>query len=407
VKFGNAFKKDLIPVPKIYGYDKTNNNSKAKFIIDSDEALKGCSGYVKFDNGEMQQGSISTVFSFHSSRINNRMAGRSNKEDGAIFYYEGIESNQVFSCEIIGNTNELNYIQQLFEQNKGVHRLGKSKSAQYSRVDFINFKIEELQDIETLQSPVYIVFQSPVITYNKYGVAVPDIEILKNELGKYFKDIKNIDIISSAEWVEQYMGVWKSKTPRENAFAIGTTIKLDFEKTETSIKDLEINGLGERKNEGFGRVKLLNLTENLERKKYIPPPNNKTTSYEVEYNNETLKDILNNQTENENLVQIQMQAIDKAGKYTGKLSNSLISRLKEELVRCNSISDWSNFMSSIKGKKAYEELDKENLWDDVSSLYFKNSNNEKETTFLNQKEFYLTFFKTLRKKSKKKQKDEK
>ncbi|MDZ4244940.1 MAG: hypothetical protein U1D98_03400, partial [Candidatus Gracilibacteria bacterium] len=51
----------------------------------------------------------------------------------------------------------------------------------------------------------------------------------------------------------------------------------------------EINGLGERKNEGFGRVKLLDLTEDIERKKYIPPPNNETISYEVEYKNEKNK----------------------------------------------------------------------------------------------------------------------
>ncbi len=399
VKYNNAFKENLLPVPKIYGYDKTQTESKAKFISEAETPLKGIPGFALINNEKLELGSVDTVFSFHSSRNKNRLAGRSTEEAGGIFYYEAIDKNQVFRCEILGMHSDLEYIQALFEQKGGIHRVGKSKSAQYSRAKFTNFKITETIKIANeTKSTAYIVFQSPVITYNKYGTAVPDLEIIKNELNHYSEKIGEVQIFSAPDWVENYMGTWQSKTPRENAFAVGTTIKVEFTGSCDSEK-LEFEGLGEHKNEGCGRVKVMTLESDLERTEIKAPPSNSQEFKDSGYVHKVLKKILTEQINAEKIADMEFDAIGKAAKYATKISNSLITRLKYNLQNCNSIQEWQSFMSGIEGKKAHKELDRYFLWEDIKNLVADGQ----DTSFEYRKDYYLCFFKFLRVKSKKQQ----
>lgn len=424
VKFNNAFLKGTMPVPKIYGYDKTENKSKAQFIIDAKEPLKACDGFVKIKDKKIIKHNISTIFNFHTSRFKNRIAGKSTEEDGSIFYYEGIDEHQVFECNIMGSEGDLNYIQSLLEKKNGIHRMGKSRSAQYSKVKFDNFSISECEKMTYEDNKIiYIVFQSPVITYNEFGIAVPNMEIIKKELSLYFENISNFQSISSTEWVENYMGVWQSKTTRENSFAIGTTILFGFDKVKNEINNLEFNGLGERKNEGYGRIKIFTeLPESLDRinEKDHDKINSNSTFYanDNSYSKVILQDLYNLQLKSEEYSKYQKQAIEKAKNYVNKLSNSLIYKLKDELFAAKDLSEWQCFLDKIKDKKAGKEIEKIHLWDTLyylkviveSSIDKKRGNEdtmiENIDDFNKQKEFYLTFFKTLRIKSKKQQNNE-
>jgi CRISPR-associated protein Csx10 len=424
VKFNNAFLKGTMPVPKIYGYDKTENESKAQFIIDAKEPLKACDGFVKIKikDEEIIKYNISTIFNFHTSRFKNRIAGKSTEEDGSIFYYEGIDEHQVFECNIMGREGDLNYIQSLLKKNNGIHRMGKSRSAQYSKVKFNNFSISECEKMTYEDNKIiYIVFQSPVITYNEFGIAVPNMEIIKKELSLYFENISNFQSISSTEWVENYMGVWQSKTTRENSFAIGTTISFNYNKTKDEINNLEFNGLGERKNEGYGRIKIFTeLPESLVRinEKDHDKKNSNSPFYANDNSKVILQDLYNLQLKSEEYSKYQKQAIEKAKNYVNKLSNSLIYKLKDELFAATDLSKWQCFLDKIKDKKAGKEIENIHLWD---TLYYlkdivesgKDKKKDNKDTmieniddFNKQKEFYLTFFKTLRIKSKKQQNNE-
>ncbi|MGB5024950.1 MAG: RAMP superfamily CRISPR-associated protein, partial [Saprospiraceae bacterium] len=96
VNFNPAFIKETLPIPKIYGYDKINPESKAEFVFKNKSLpLKGLSGFGKIDPKSIFTKNINTVFSFHNSRKDNRSAGRSTEDKGAIFYYEAIDTGQV------------------------------------------------------------------------------------------------------------------------------------------------------------------------------------------------------------------------------------------------------------------------------------------------------------------------
>jgi CRISPR-associated protein Csx10 len=401
VIFNTAFIKGALPIPNIYGYDKIKPESLAEFIFDKHLPLKGLSGMGEISNKVLLKRNVETTFSFHNSRSENRMAGRSTEEDGAIFYYEGIAPNQTFTSELIGSKSNLEYIKSLLAQFDGVHRMGKSKSAQYSKVKFTDFEITDWKNKvdKDLHSPAYLVFQSPVITYNLYGMAVPDLAILQTELESIIGcQIKQLSIASTSDFIENYMGVWQSKTPREAAFDIGTTLKVEFEgvlKPEI-INKIELNGLGERKSEGYGRVIVIGLKEDLIRKSEDPDPGFKSSGIKVNpFNNVLLKNIFTEQLAQEDLNILKISALEQASKKRNKLPNSLISKLKDMLMVTDTLAAWKLKMDNLKDKKAYKTMEGANLWISISNLRVPDDPNNSSTFYI-RKSYWLAYFNALR-----------
>ena len=401
VIFNNAFLKGAVPIPNIYGYDKTNSESIAEFIFDNHLPLKGLSGMGKFTDDVLLTMNVETTFSFHNSRSENRLEGRSTEEGGAIFYYEGIAPNQTFTSELIGSKSNLEYIQSLLAQFDGVHRMGKSKTAQYSKVRFIGSEIADWKSAsdKDVQSPAYLVFQSPVITYNQFGMAVPDLALLQKELESIIgHPIKPLSIASSFDQIENYMGVWQSKTPREAAFDIGTTLKIEFEGTLNPeiVNKIELDGLGERKSEGYGRVKVIVLTKNLERKTIIPDPIYESNGIKINpFDNPFLKEIFTGQIAHEALNVLKLSALKQASEKRGKLPNSLVSKLENFLMETHDFASWDLRMKGLKNKKAHQTLDGENLWDKISELKVPNEI-PGHLTYSVQKSYWLAYFNALR-----------
>ena len=401
VIFNNAFIKGSVPIPNIYGYDKTKPESNAEFIFDKHLPLKGLVGMGEISHGVLLPTNVETTFSFHNSRSENRLAGRSTEEDGAIFYYEGIAPNQTFTCDLIGSQSNLEYIQLLLAKFNGVHRMGKSKTAQYSKVEFAGLKIVDWKNNvgEDLKSPAYLVFQSPVITYNPYGMAVPDVATLKTEFESLIgHPIKQLFIASSFDQIENYMGVWQSKTPREAAFDIGTTLKVEFEGTLTPeiVNKIELAGLGERKSEGYGRVKVIDLAMILERKKRNPDPKFKFCEIKNNpFNNPLLKEIFTEQLAHEALNDLKLSALEQASTKRNKLPNSLVSKLKEILLVTNTVAAWELKMEYLKDKKAYKTMVDANLWVSISKLLVPDNQSD-NLSFDTRKSYWLAYFNALR-----------
>jgi CRISPR-associated protein Csx10 len=403
VCFNNAFKRNTLPIPLCYGYDKTNDKindkidtkSPAEIVFGADKPLKTMRGFATVNETKIESYEIETEFSFHNSRFKDRLAGRSTKKDGAIFYYEAIAKNQEFTAEIFGKEKHLNYIQKLLEQNNGIHRVGKSKTAQYSKVKFKNF---DISDIINTKQKEHILFTSPVITYNENGIAIPDKDALEKELKTYNDSIEIKEIAASHNYIENFMSVWSAKTPAEKSFVIGTTLKI----SSTGVldcKQIEINGLGERKSEGYGRLKFVSVPDKLERIKTNSPPTvSKMKS--ISYKNELLKKLKEEQEKEEKYNKIKITAVKNAIKHKGKLPNSLISRLYDELTKAADFGNWNNFISNIKGKKAEKTLEQARLFDSISKLKVDNIND-----FDIKKQYYLTFFKSMRQKNKALKKD--
>lgn len=410
IRWGHAFLKGTQVLAKVYGYVKTddrpNEKSPAFNFFEKDnesKVLKGIGGFVETDTAIKKD--VKTSFSFHNTRKNDRVAGRSTQENGGIFYYEAIEKEQTFTGEIIGKEADLKEIQRLlFQNNEGQHRIGKSKTAQYSKVQFEKLDIQDV--IMPSISQRYLVFQSPVITHNKYGMAVPCISTLQAELTTLLGNVTIERIAASSVQVENYMGVWQSKTPREAAFDIGTTLKITFKDdiTQKNLQNVVETGLGERKNEGYGNVKWMDLRESLIRqdkedeedeKNEQNTENEQSAGKDITFSQETLQKIKEKQIDTDTSNIIKKQAVNAASEMAKRkiISNSFASRLLDELKAAEAkgehlLQEWKKFLDHIKDKKQGDTLkDKAHIWDDIYSLK-------------DGKEYWLTYLKTIRTKTK-------
>lgn len=404
VKYHHAFFKGAQPVPRILGFDKTKakeEETDVTNILKSSDALKSLGGFIMKKDNKLWNEEVKTSFSFHSSRHKNRLAGRSTEEGGAIFYYEAIEKGQTFLGKIEGSAQDLAEIHSLLSQNGGQHRMGKSKTAQYSKVKF-NFQTEaqEARNLAALcqKGSLYLVFQTPVITYNSFGMAIPDMNLVKEDLSRLGLKIAENGFrkMSALTLNEAYMGIWNCKTPREAAFDIGTTLEIQPDTNiseEILIKalaNIEYEGLGERKSEGFGRVKWVDLNGTFKKIKTPEnPPEPKLVKHEV------LLKLRTEQDEKDKLNRILAKATENASSAKN-ITNSLISRLREKLDAVARIEEWQKFITDIKGKKAGANLDNANLYDKILGL---KSPDECNNNFKLQKAYWLTYFKTLRAKS--------
>jgi len=409
IRFHPAFIGESIPIPGLYGYNKTFSESVVKNMFEvTGESLKAIKGFATIQGTELKKHQVNTSFSFHNSRKDNRLAGKSTSQSGAIFYYEGLDKGQCFETEIIGPRAYLNIIRQLLNQNNGVHRLGRSKTAQYGKVRFVVSEPEVINDAQRISSlknqisknpgSVYLVFITPVLLLNDMGMALPDLGLLESELKSVLGDNVSIEkCISSAAFVENYMGTWKTKTQRESGFEIGTTIKISCNKEPdvdflNRLVELENTGIGDRKNEGYGIFRILDLpnqltiVDHVSRESALPGSdlNNITTP-------ECLK-ILYQQYKMEKLKDaVRIKALNRRPKV---LPNSLISRMKINLERGESA--WKGFITDIDGKKAWKTLKDAGLWDELKSLKTPDYSDDFEL----KREYWLTYFKMIRRKNK-------
>lgn len=395
VKYENAFpyihKTKFEPTPFALGIIKTEKKEKRKLhnIFNAKNA-KPVKGWCSILGDSIFKTEVSISSNFHSTRKDDRIAGRSTKKDGAIFYYESIDEEQAFNGEIIGNYEDLNYIKTLLESKNSIHRIGKSKTAQYSVIKFSDITIEpvEPREIERKGNQFYIVFQSPVIVYNEFGTAIPDEEYLQKELDRF--NIKIEKIASRNTLVENYMGVWRSKTNRENAYAIGTTV-LVTSNVEVDWTKIQIDGIGERTNEGYGRVKLMALGNQYEPQK-VEDKTLPATAPAIK--SRTANDIWGFFIKQQNDDEIKTKAIKDSAHH--KLTNHLIYRLKEQLNNCCLVTEWQTFLDGIEGKKAGSALQSEHLWEELYNLQADDNRKITENTKL----YWNTFFNALRVKSK-------
>lgn len=387
----------LIP----FGYgSKKIEKSEAKKIYNAfiENDSKPESGWYNIEANKFIKYDVATGSNFHSARNEKRIAGRNTKGD--IFYYDYIEENQQFRGEIIGDYESLLLIKGLLETKNGKHRLGRSKTAQYAEVAFSKIELEDI----VISTPInkgtefYVLFQSPVIIYNKNGMAIPDFELLNEEFKNYKIEIKGI--ISKTTFVESYMGVWKSKTNRENAFAMGTTLKVKAidDLFVNDLDNLFINGIGEKTYDGYGRLALVELADELTYSKHVKPlPEIKP------FQSETVKNIEKEFEKKKRQDEIKLAAIQNTKDL--KLNNNQVYRLKEKLLQCVTLNEWQEFLTGLENKSAGKTLKAEYLYEMLLSL---NPNIKDIIVTTNGtdisdevKLYWKTFFTALRKKSKK------
>ncbi|MBK9404468.1 MAG: hypothetical protein IPN57_08045 [Ignavibacteria bacterium] len=162
------------------------------------------------------------------------------------------------------------------------------------------------------------------------------------------KEIKITKSFIKTTRVDNYVSIWKLKKPSEICFSPGSCFMIenikesDFDK----LKDLEIYGIGERKNEGFGRIAFgiqndKNLTEDhLKKRKYFQNLQMEIPQIAKEFIKAAIKDIIVREIKTKAIT----DARDFNNKNKGKITKSLIGRL-ESFVKGST--DFENFKGKL------------------------------------------------------------
>ncbi len=300
---------------------------------------------------------------YHHARSKDRRKGRALKTDGAIYRYEAIQANQTFQGAVLGSEENLRKLKEEWLGPVDVIRLGRSRSAQYgsAKFEWIDDTPQELDKISSewdgfvetkddhlqimppsLDKCLIIIVLSPLLSVNRYGH--PDTRFPEYELAQALQlPVKKLKLLRSYTRTEVLGGYdVYLRLPRQQwpAIAAGSVfvfkLKQDIGK-DCLLQQLERDGLGLRKGEGYGRIAVNrqeSFPDSYRKEKRLDEPEQHWVPHpsEVEIPQEIM-DLLQNVVRTRCISRMQEDAMVIVGQLSKENipGNSLLGRLRQFL----------------------------------------------------------------------------
>lgn len=350
----NGSEYEALPFPrtvKKHKYEKKYFND----LDEETEDTKPAEGYGIISENIIHRKEVKKSLNFHHER--DPKTGSSVK--GMIFNYESLDGNQTFTGYITGEESDLKKFKETFSGETEFFA-GRSRNSQYGKIKIETGEVSPFDKYykdaarQCENGNLIITLISDTIIYNDYGFSVTDVEkivkIFQVCTGNTNINIKKAN--ASQTIAENYVAIWKLKKPSETCFKAGTVLILeglkngDFDK----IKKLEETGIGERRNEGFGRFLAgyySGKISNFESKSDII---NKPEGVIPD----EFKNILSKIAEKRAESFLKNNAISLSKKLEG-LNTSLISRLLQIFSVCNNKTEFNSKLDNLR-KPAKEKL---------------------------------------------------
>ncbi len=391
IGFGNAYISDIIdnskkvffPTPLSLVREKENERQYYdKLFLEEEETINTVGTDGKFCNiidNNLLFKEVKTRLNFHHARD----AATGTVAGGAFFNYESIEPDHTFTGYIWGQKDKLEKLISMAGINF-VAFLGRSKNAQYGKVKFeiVSPEPKLYQPEINTDGDAILTLISDAIIYNENGYADTSIQSLETLL-----NTRIIDAVMKSSDVENFVSIWKLRKPSERCIKAGSCFKIEVndQNQKSYLLELQKTGIGERKNEGYGRFVInwqveekLNLIEfgNVD----IEKPSAQIPKH--------VKVIIENAIKLAFYQNVQSQAESNAYSFESKKlpSNSLIGRLQLLI-------DVPNFQDRIKKnlrKQARDQLSRcrnnsktllshleKTQWVDVEHILMNMSNDSK------------------------------
>jgi CRISPR-associated protein Csx10 len=340
-----------------------------------------------------------TTFNFHNSRPN-RAAGRNTENDveGGIFYYESLNEGQTFHGEIVGDSIVLSKLLSAFPVSFPA-RIGRSRSAQYGRVEVSLGAENKVEKAKSLSAGKYVLnLESPLILFNKWGAPSPTVRELKEALSNAWGIIVDVKNAAAAFTnIEQFNAVWKSKSGQVTAFKEGSSFLIEVP-TESGAF---VKTIGEWTEQGFGKVKVVPFNKNdsysLDDSQETHEDQPKT---ELNFSSKVLQDLKKAFDVEIEELRIKQLAIKTAKDKRPKINNHLIGRMERLFERSQLAQEIEEWIKETQGKPAGDGLKKAGLVD-YDHEFNLDPHSEIGDNWDLQKCYWNTFFQTLRKLNKK------
>lgn len=272
--------------------------------------------------------------------------------EGEIFRYEAIDKGQTFQGVILCHHDaDVQTIINLLQESQDIW-LGGSRSAGYGHNKIIsvskpmdldnwnevNVSVEE--DDRTDRDYLTVTLLSDLILRDKWGqyslippstqqeISVP----LIGELKKFFGgNLKPKLCFTSSTLIGGFNRKWGLPLPTVTAFKAGSVFVFNVEDasvTKEQIQEIEIQGIGERKHEGFGRIAINWLAE--EEDFSLRLPNKKTKNENFKPLKNDSRDLARQMAERLLNKKIETKVKQYLGriKIKGEISNNQLRRLQ-------------------------------------------------------------------------------
>jgi CRISPR-associated protein Csx10 len=263
VNFSNAYKTDKIdgneyvtyPLPFSIQHLK-NDESKIFDLLyeESSEQTKAFNGFGLLKDLKLYKTKINKSTDPHHERDYTTGAPKQN----VFFNYESIDANQTFEGTIYGDDN---CIEEFYKQFSDLLqlRIGRSKTSEYGKIQLSLSQPENQSEdniVPNEDETISLTFFSNVILYDKNGSTSCSMQTLEEYLKEKISGISKIKkAFLRTEEIENYVSVWKLKKPSEVSFQAGSCLLLKVKASDIeTMKKLQSDGIGERRNEGFGQI---------------------------------------------------------------------------------------------------------------------------------------------------------
>lgn len=270
----------VIPLSMQKEKAKVGKDEAVEDLIRIDTPTKGMKSFrgyaaIKGDN-YLQTVSASKDVSLHMSRMSEGERKKGRSDDGGIYNYESIDAGQQFIGFVIGAEEDISTLREHLPIDSFECRIGRSKFTQYGKcritLDDSTKPVKEFseKELEPDGRKMILRFDSPYIFNSctidsdgkiKMVTAESAIEHISSIMSSATKENFRIERVFAAEdEIENYVGVWGMKRPRECALAAGTVFSLvkDSPWTEAdfnTLTELAYRGVGRRTEEGFGQIR--------------------------------------------------------------------------------------------------------------------------------------------------------
>jgi len=296
--------------------------------------------FIRIKNTNIETCDVKTSLNFHHAR--ERETGT--PEEERFFNYESINPGQSFRGNILGEEPVLQELaefltQEVFQEDAVLY-IGRSKNAQYGELKieiaktpalfFSEIDQQNHDKIDIDEEGISMTLLSDLILYNDYGFPTTELSVLQEKLQIAIDRSKSF---IKAGFVENFYSAWGLPRPADICFKAGSTFLIKaVENDKERLLQIQQDGFGERRYEGFGRVVFgwQQDEDHFTKIEFEPADPLPPQSPIPALTQTTIKKIINEALTK----QVQLQALKDANNFTRVRppSKSLISRL-EAIIR--------------------------------------------------------------------------
>lgn len=274
VRFLNAYmvngEEELIPSPKGF-YESKSGDGKLYNVVVTGEVKDGMKRAALGMYASISDGAITYYNTNLGSDMRNKIMIENDKEKQNVFRYEYVMPGYNFISHIAVDNNEMaDRITAVIGDefvigNSRSTGLGKCRVKNITRINDIPYS--KYANKSNLENIAYMMLLSDTAMRNEYGEYCGiDINKLQEELG-----VLNLSIdacSTSTVTVRGYNRTIGAKAASVTMYEKGSIFKLKFDGVITveKINAIQDKGIGIRRNEGFGRVLILENYENINSK---------------------------------------------------------------------------------------------------------------------------------------------